>query len=175
MTAALINLVAVPAPSVLKSSDLWPVIRECHNPATLQQWQTFGTLMLTELQARTAALESKATNLLGWSGAAAAAGLALAPRTWWAAPVVLLSMTALAAGFAALRVRRAVVPSQLDWFHHSESCDPVRLQRVHLLSMRDWHEHDALTNRAKAAWVMVGQWCLAGAAVALSVQLLLAG
>jgi hypothetical protein len=168
-----IDFVASPPPNLLSSDDVWRLIRECEDPATLDQWQAFGTLLLTELQERTASLDSKATNILGWSGAAAAASLATQPQTWWAAPVVTLSMVALGAGFAALRVRGASVPSQQDWFHYMESCDPVRLRRVHLLSMRDWHEHDALMNRTKAACLMVGQWALAGAAVALSLQLLL--
>jgi hypothetical protein len=108
----------------------------------------FGSLLLSESLSRSSALDSKATSILGWSGAALAFLIVGTPmwtstNSWLV--VVLSIITMACAGTAAVRAVQALRlrgwhwMSQLDWFQHGVFVDAVTLRACHVRSMLTTH------------------------------------
>ena len=136
-------------------------------------------MMINEVLGRTATLDSKAQNMIGWTPALLVLFLATSPSDWPAAfatwQVVFLTIgslngvVALAAGALALRLVDVHWPSQQDWFRVNLFGEPANLRRYQLLALLGTHEAHSVTNQRKARFALVSQWALviAGACVAM--------
>lgn len=170
---ALVELVAPRSHNLLKSADLWARLKD-EDPEVVAAWRRFGELLLAELRDRSAALDGKATSLVGWSAAVVVGAVSPVPAAGPSILAVVPAMVAALAAIMALRVSPTTVPSQMDWFCFEESVDAGRLERFYLLALRDWHECDAETARHKGAWLRVAQGALLAAAMVWLVQLVVA-
>lgn len=151
----------------ISDADLWNFLRACDDDATLAVLHEFGSLMIAEVQARTMAIDAKATNMVGWNAAVAGVLLLVLPRLgansstrWMVVGGALVSLAGTILAFLALRVRGFHVPSQLDWFNLERCESATKVRREHLLGMRRWHEQDSEVNNEKAAWMKWSQACL---------------
>jgi hypothetical protein len=151
-----------------------------NSPALQDELYAFGDLLVNEVLSRSAQLDAKATSLLGWSAAAMAAILVYA-RGWgqaeWPVRVliggsVLLALSACVQAGRALRLLQWEIPSEADWFKFKLFADPFRLQRYHLFSMLETHQHHDRQNARKAVHVEQSQWLLIAATVLVAILII---
>lgn len=171
--------------------ELWDRLKKCESLGTLGALGDFGTALIGEMQARTAALDGKATDLLGWCSAASAVLLA----AWWQFDqlsnlgVLLLAGVATSSlgtlfAFLALRIRDFEVPSQAEWLQldlvnspcadeRKREDDEQAIRRRHIQCLLRWHRYDGVQNGIKARWVKRAFVCLFLAGMVLPVAVLL--
>jgi len=141
----------------------------------------FGTMLLSENESRTAAIDSKATTLVGYSGAILAFLILQAP-TWTRATsweLAGISLAALAAAvacifaFSALRgARDWTWFSEKQWFPKNAALQGAdQLKRHYLKCMHGVKQSNHRITNEKANSLIAAQLLLAAAAIALGLTL----
>lgn len=143
----------------------------------LRQFLDFGSVMVSELQDRGAALDGKATNLLGWSGAILAflaigaesniqtRGLALG---FYAGAAVAALGAAIFAAWS-LKVRSWSWPSESDWFSLECVGGGIRtLLAFHAVALLEAYQNSSRVLSDKGTKTYISQWLLAATVVLLA-------
>jgi hypothetical protein len=160
----------------------WNAARVGTNAEVFDALQDFGKLMVAEAQARTAILDSKATNLLGWNATASGFLLTVLLRfepesalRWLFVVGAILTGLGTVFAFVALRVRGVMIPSEEEWLEPELTAagNLFEIRRLHLLLMLRWHRSDCDVNANKGHWAKLAQWCLVIAAIILPLAVLL--
>lgn len=179
--------------TTVNDDQLWERLQFCESLGALGALSDFGNLLVNEGLSRTAALDSKGTNLLGWNSAASAVLSAAIWRlddvgalSWLLMFGALLSSAGTICAFMAVRNRDFEVPSQVEWLPLDFICAPPKpdetkkpnddeeaIRRRHIAAMLRWHRSDRRENAIKALWVTWSFRCLVGAGLILPIAVLL--
>ena len=153
-----------------KDAETWlNALSEQQRDDAIAELTQFGTLLLGEMTSRSAALDSKATSILGFSAVPLGALLVGTPEwidtTSWG--VVLLALigigsaiTSAGCAIQSLRTRDWHWPSQPDWIRQDLLDKLPTLRHFHLLSMLETYQTHELLNATKAAWLVRAQQTL---------------
>ena len=166
---------------------VWRNVTRTVSPQDAEAWLTaapskelvdelfgFGGHLLSEVTARTSAIDAKANWVLGWSAAVLASVVVGSPQwistnNWGVIVLVSLALaSALVAAVAAsmvLHIRDWSWPSERDWLCHELFGDPVKLRAFHLVSMLETHQSHVAHNNRKGDYLVVAQWGLVLAVV----------
>ena len=147
----------------------------------LQELQSFGGLMASEVLSRTSQIETKAAITFGYAGALVAFLLNLLR---WGAPLGQYMICAIAVGLAVLAASLAAHtllartgwawPSEADWFPEKAFGNLNAVRRRHLDSLLYSHQNQAHTADIKGIEVLWAQRFLLLAFIALVVLFVLA-
>lgn len=177
----------------VNDDELWDRLKLCESLGALEALSDFGKLLVGEGLSRTAALDAKATNLLGWNGAASAVLSAAFWRfdgfgslTWLLLAGAVIAAAGTVSAFMAVRNRDFEVPSQVEWLplqfinpppkppETKAPCDDEEaIRRRHIASLLRWHRADRTHNSDKALWVNWAFRCLLVAGLILPAAVLL--
>jgi hypothetical protein len=170
------DFVSPPPPRDAASDEaFWVQVRLSEHPAQFDALYPSAERLVSEQQARTAALDRQAINVLWWNAGIPTMLLLLERPAVHQPPVfagVVIGVTMAGLGVAcallALRVPRYRIPTQAEAMAVDRGGDEVSLQRRHLLSIEQWYERANQGNRTQAAWVTRAQRCAWGAASAVA-------
>lgn len=142
---------------------------------TVDELYEFGTLLLAEVQGRSAALDSKLTSILGWSSALLGFLLVGAPGGFLGDLLLLvaagLALGAVISSSAGLRIVIWMTPSEQDWFRDGLMDSPERLRSYHVISMLNSHQDHEREMGKKAAHLVRSEKLLVATAVLIAVAL----
>jgi hypothetical protein len=151
-------------------------LADYHLEATTGELYSFGKLLLDEGIQRTGQLESKATIVVGYSGALIAF-LLTQPATknslvWWATIVgAACALVALALAFWAGRIHRAYWLSDRTWLPDRKIAKAFTLQLHYFEAIFEVTQDLRSLNLRKGNLVFLAQWTLLSAVVAVTVAL----
>lgn len=147
----------------------------------VDELQGFGVLLVNEAISRTAQLDSKATNVLGWTSTALAF-LLIGSQSFQPASIatgaligaaVLLAITATIQAGLALFIREWSMPSEADWFRGDLFADPMKLRIYHVLGLLETHQNHNRQNIVKGDYVRRSQLFLTGTTIIIGMLVIL--
>ncbi len=135
---------------------------------TVDQLFNFGTALFSEVQSRSAQIDTKLGSYLGFCAAvigflsigATSGGLPTAIKYAMLGSVV-FTLVALGSAFWGLKTKLYLTPSESDWFSESLLADAKQLKQFHVISLLLCHQDNQTTTARKARVCSVTEKCLA--------------